>query len=412
MTSSEALSEESRHEVRRIVLVSRAAGVLIAVALAAGSLAIHWHDPSSQSSIAQLATVFVGLGAFITISTLSRIGHARVLERSLLEVSELSERLRDLSERDPLTGLYNLRAFYEAVGAAIAEAEAGGSEVSLVVADLDNFKSLNDSFGHQFGDTILIETANVFARCGGLGARAARLGGDEFALLLPGASRPAAVEIARAIEAELQRVKIDEHQPATLGSFGIGTYPADGGTAQLLFAAADTRMYGEKHRRKTASLSALGNASWKVFVRAGRALGAGYAAEEALRAVAAAAREEFALTACVIKISARDQHGMTAVAAAEDPLLESRFTRLAECGEMDAAAIAAEMPGDAWLIGQPIGAGQREGGLVLLAGRPATSFRPDASVVVALADLIQTVVSEARGRAESAPAGRDGARAA
>ena len=125
MTSSAALSEESRHEVRRVVLVSRVAGVLIAVALATGSLAVHWNDLSSQSSIAQLATVFVGLGAFVTISTLSRMGHARVLERSLREVSDLSERLRDLSERDPLTGLYNLRAFYDAVSAAIADAEAG-----------------------------------------------------------------------------------------------------------------------------------------------------------------------------------------------------------------------------------------------------------------------------------------------
>ena len=200
MTSAAALSEDSRHEVRRIVLVSRIAGVMIAFALGIGSIAIHSNDLASRESIFQFATVVVGLGAFVTISTLARIGHARVLSRSLDEVQALSEQLRDLADRDPLTGLYNMRAFYDALGSAIDVAGSGRNEVSLVVADLDNYKHVNDSLGHQFGDRVLIATAQAFARTTCAGARAARLGGDEFALLLPGTSRADAVEIARAIE--------------------------------------------------------------------------------------------------------------------------------------------------------------------------------------------------------------------
>lgn len=411
MTSSAALPEESSNEVRRIVFVSRIAGVMIALALAGGSLAIHWSDLSSRASISQLATVVVGLGSFVIISTLARIGHARVLSRSLDEVQTLSDQLRDLADRDPLTGLYNMRAFYGSLGSEIEDACRGKSEVSLIVADLDNFKHLNDSFGHQFGDKVLIETANAFARSAGAGARAARLGGDEFALLLPGSSRADAVEIARSIDAALREVKIDEHQPATIGSFGIGTYPHDGDSAQLLFAVADSRMYSEKHSRKSESLSALSHASWRVFVRAGQALGPDEAPERVLRQIADAAREEFALAACIIKLDGGSEPSI-AITAADDPALEPVFIEMAARGDLSAASIASQMPGDAWLVGQPIGGASGEQGLVLLAGRPQTSFRPDASVVVALADLIFTVVSEARARSATAEDRRDGARAA
>ncbi len=403
MTSAAALSEDSRHEVRRIVLVSRVAGVMIALALAGGSFAIHSSKLSSRESISQLATVFVGLGAFVMISTLARIGHARVLGRSLSEVQALTDQLRDLADRDPLTGLYNMRAFYGALGVAIHRAGADKSEVSLVVADLDNFKHVNDSLGHQFGDKVLMETARAFANSAGAGARSARLGGDEFALLLPGSSRADAVEVARAIEAALRDVTIDGRQCATIGSFGIGTFPHDGDSAQLLFAAADGRMYGEKHSRKSESLSALSHASWRVFVRAGQALAPGAQAERILRAIADAAREEFSLIACVIKLGGDAQHDV-AVTSVGDPALEPAFEFMAARGELNAAAIAAHMPGDAWLVGQPIGGPAGEQGLVLLAGRPQTSFRPDASVVVALADLILNVATEGATREQSATA--------
>lgn len=251
------------------MLLSRAAGVLVALALASGSFYLHRNDLTSVASISQLATVAVGLLAFVSLSTVTRIGHARVLERSLTEVRDLSEQLRDLAERDPLTGLYNLRTFHALLGAEIDRAREPDAPLSVVVADLDNFKSLNDSFGHQYGDAVLCETARAFDGAGGI---AARLGGDEFALMLPGASRDDAVQIARAIEDVLRETRIDEKQPATLGSFGIGTFPSDGETVQALFAAADGRMYSEKHRRKADSLSTLAGAARKLFVRAGRAM--------------------------------------------------------------------------------------------------------------------------------------------
>jgi diguanylate cyclase (GGDEF)-like protein len=411
MTTAAALSAESRREVRRIVFVSRLAGAIIAAALATGSVAVHWGQLSSRASVSQLATVVVGLGAFVMISTLTRMGHARVLERSLAEVHSLTGRLRDLAERDPLTNLHNMRAFFEALDGAIDQARVTRTEVSLIVADLDNFKALNDAFGHQYGDRVLVATADVFASSGAAGARAARLGGDEFALLLPGSSRADAVELARGIEAALRNVRIDEHQPPTLGSFGVGTYPHDAETAQLLFAAADGRMYGEKHSRKSESLSALSRASWRLFVRAGQAIRPGRTTDDLLQDIAEAARQEFALSACVMRLGGQEAVRHVAVAV-DRPELEPALRRLAAAGSLSAATIAAEMPADAWLIGQPMGGSNGESGLVLLAGRPQTAFRPDPSVVGALVDLVEQIVAEGGARNVASAADRDAARAA
>ena len=120
MTSATTLSEEARREVRRLVLTARLAGVVVALALAAGSFVIHRGHLTSLASVSQLATVVVGLGSFVVLSTLTRIGHARVLERSLDEVAHLTEQLRALADRDPLTALYNMRAFYNSLDAALA----------------------------------------------------------------------------------------------------------------------------------------------------------------------------------------------------------------------------------------------------------------------------------------------------
>ena len=140
VVSAASLSDESRRQVRCIVFVSRMAGLLVAAALACASLFIHRGNLGSRESIAQLFTVGVGLGAFVSISTLTRVGHARILERSLREVGQLSDELRTLAERDPLTGLLNQRAFTHGLDEAIRRARGAGTSLSLIVADLDNFK--------------------------------------------------------------------------------------------------------------------------------------------------------------------------------------------------------------------------------------------------------------------------------
>lgn len=406
MTSAGTLSDEARRAVRRLVWVSRAAGVGVAGLLGLATIAINRNDLASMEAIAGYFTVLAGLAAFISISTITRLGHARIIERSLAEVKALSDKLRHLAERDSLTGLLNAGSFHAALEDAVARARAAGQSVSLIVADLDNFKVLNDSFGHQFGDVVLCEAAAVFASCGGEGAIAARQGGDEFALLLPGAERAKAVEIARAVEERLQAVRGGGEQGmVTLGSFGVATFPADGDSAQALFAAADGRMYSEKHRRKAAALANAAGAARGLFVRAGRAMRPQLTATQVLQEVAVAAREEFSLIACLIAVPAAGSHPAIVVASATHREIEEACVAAGE--QPTTADVARILPPEAWVIDTPIPSEDGEPGLLLFAGLPTASYRPDASVVIAMAELLQAIVTNARARVDAVRAGRE-----
>lgn len=386
--------------------VSRAAGVGVAGLLGLATIAINRDDLTSLGAIAGYLTVLAGLIAFISISTITRLGHARIVERSLDDVKALSDKLRHLAERDSLTGLLNAGSFHAALDDAVARARAAGESVSLIVADLDHFKVLNDSFGHQFGDAVLREAAAVFATSGGDGAIAARQGGDEFALLLPGAARAQAVEIARAVEERLQTIRGGGGQGmVTLGSFGVATFPVDGDSAQALFAAADGRMYSEKHRRKAAALANAAGAARGLFVRAGRAMRPQLTATQVLQEIAAAAREEFSLVACVIAVPQAGHHPAIVVASAGQRAIEEACMA---AGEQPATAdIARLLPPEAWVIDTPIPSEDGEPGLLLFAGLPTASYRPDASVVIAMAELLQAIVANGRARVDAVRAGRE-----
>ncbi|TAK55777.1 MAG: diguanylate cyclase [Dehalococcoidia bacterium] len=407
MESGAILPEGDRGDIRRIVRISRVAGVLVALALGIAAYWVQRDDPLSARAAVAYLTVIVGLGAFVALSTLARVGHANVLERSLEQVRNLTGQLRQMAEEDPLTGLLNLRTFHALAEQEIDLARLERRSVSLIVADLDNFKVLNDSFGHQFGDMVLCETARVFAAAGPAGSSSARLGGDEFALLLAGLGREEAVGVANTIDAQLREHGQEVPSAGTLGSFGVATFPSDGDSVQALFAAADGRMYSEKHRRKAESLASLAGASRKLFVRVGRAMRPDQTMTQILQEVTRAAREEFDLTLCAITIKPRSHHPRVAVASADDAALEATCIEAGTRDELTASVLGARLRADAWVIDAPIPDESGDGGALALAGLPMSSFRPDAPVVMALADLVQAVVANARARVEAVRAGRE-----
>jgi diguanylate cyclase (GGDEF)-like protein len=106
----------------------------------------------------------------------------------------------ELATKDTLTGLENRRAFEEAVAKECSRAKRFKSPLSLLYLDLDQFKLINDRFGHSFGDKVLREFAQVLMHTGRVGVdRSFRLGGDEFAMLLPGCSVPQAEGLVKRI---------------------------------------------------------------------------------------------------------------------------------------------------------------------------------------------------------------------
>jgi diguanylate cyclase (GGDEF)-like protein/PAS domain S-box-containing protein len=170
---------------------------------------------------------------------------------------ELEARLAHQSLHDPLTGLPNRVLFHDRVARAVAAAAQGGTELAVLFIDLDDFRKVNDTFGHACGDAVILDTARRLRACVRTTDTAARLGGDEFALLLEGASANDAARVAQAMIDALLAMPVDVggRAIAVAGSIGIATSgPAD--TTETLLRNADLAMYQAK---------ADGRARWAIY---------------------------------------------------------------------------------------------------------------------------------------------------
>ena len=160
-------------------------------------------------------------------------------------VQGLLKRLADAARTDPLTDLHNRRGFEESIEVEIERARRGDNSLTLVVADLDHFKRVNDRLGHAAGDAALTEIGRVLREGKRQIDYAARTGGEEFALILPETTEQEAYVVAERLRAAVQKAFADGLVPLTF-SFGIAGYPHHGGTADALLRAADRALYTAK----------------------------------------------------------------------------------------------------------------------------------------------------------------------
>lgn len=166
--------------------------------------------------------------------------------RELIRQSEA--RYRTLALYDILTGLPGRALFQERVGQALEQAAAAGGSCAVLFIDLDRFKDVNDSGGHEAGDAVLRETAIRLLSCIREGDTAARLGGDEFAVVLQCPMERTQAEIVA------RRIKRLAAEPVTSSgcdycvgaSIGIGLYPQHGADTRTLLRHADDAMYSVK----------------------------------------------------------------------------------------------------------------------------------------------------------------------
>lgn len=174
------------------------------------------------------------------------------LEQEVAERKTAEERAHALSIRDPLTGLVNRRSLIQQLEHAVATADRNGSEFALLFLDLDKFKSINDTLGHEVGDELLRQVAARLLASVRVSDVVARLGGDEFVVMLAGAGASAnAARVARKIdEAHRHHFDINGHRVHTSTSIGIGLYPQDAQNAATLMKNADTAMYHAKQNRR------------------------------------------------------------------------------------------------------------------------------------------------------------------
>jgi len=174
------------------------------------------------------------------------------LEQEVAERKVAEQRAHDLSIRDPLTGLVNRRSLIQQLEHAVASADRHQGEFALLFLDLDKFKAINDTLGHEVGDELLRQVAARLLASVRISDVVARLGGDEFVVLLEGRGAAAnAARVARKIEQAHQRAfDIGGHRVATSTSIGIGLYPQDASSAAQLMKNADTAMYHAKQNKR------------------------------------------------------------------------------------------------------------------------------------------------------------------
>jgi diguanylate cyclase (GGDEF)-like protein/PAS domain S-box-containing protein len=168
--------------------------------------------------------------------------------RAAREVQLLQEQLREQSIRDPLTGLYNRRYLEETLSRELELATRQHHSVSVVMGDLDHFKSVNDRYGHLAGDEVLRYFGKLLQQSARASDIYCRYGGEEFLLLLPQMSGELAVERAEHLRQTLASTPVPYAAgviPVT-ASFGVAAFPGDGTSGDDLIAAADQALYAAK----------------------------------------------------------------------------------------------------------------------------------------------------------------------
>lgn len=151
--------------------------------------------------------------------------------------------------RDNLTGLLTHRAFQDQLEESVLEASRYNQPLSIILVDVDHFKSINDTYGHQAGDLVLQGLAHVMDRTVRPVDIIARYGGEEFAILLLQTSRREAAVLAEQIRMDLaaQVFEVMGKSISITSSFGVATFPEDATSGQQLFRQADQRLYKAKH---------------------------------------------------------------------------------------------------------------------------------------------------------------------
>lgn len=171
------------------------------------------------------------------------------LHRNLREIDELQEQLREQANRDPLTGLYNRRYLDSTLERELARCKRDGNPLALILIDIDHFKQVNDTYGHQAGDEILLRLAALLAGMARAGDVACRYGGEEFLLLMPTMPMASARERAEALRIAFEALEVPfgAFKLKATVSIGIAAYPGQGISADELIRSADTALYRAKN---------------------------------------------------------------------------------------------------------------------------------------------------------------------
>ena len=214
----------------------------------------HFGEPEPDLRTSRDSLVLVSTAL---LASLALIYHRFLrIENYRLAVEEVQSRhqMEHLAFHDELTGLPNRNLFHDRMRMAIAEARRHGTKCGILFCDLDNFKVINDSLGHEAGDELLVEAAHRMRKTVRAHDTVARLGGDEFAIIVQDLHQcmDAAVIAEKLLGSLREPLGVGSKTHVLNGSVGISLFPDDGEEEEILLKHADTAMYQAKlHGRNT-----------------------------------------------------------------------------------------------------------------------------------------------------------------
>lgn len=229
-------------EVQRVTLIARLAG------LAAWFVGLCIFAAAVASREPWLFAAFVAW--YFVLAVLTVVIAAAPRRRQALLDQEWARRFHELAIHDDLTGLYNRRYFNSELEAQIVACREVRAPLTIALIDLDDFKSINDSFGHAAGDMALRVAGEALLAAAPAGATVARTGGDEFAVIMPAVSIDQGEHVAAAIRRRLEAASFAIHGavagPGRIrAAIGLATLGATATPDQLLHEA-DTELYAHK----------------------------------------------------------------------------------------------------------------------------------------------------------------------
>jgi diguanylate cyclase (GGDEF)-like protein len=170
------------------------------------------------------------------------------LEKRINEIQVLQNQLREESIRDPLTRLYNRRYLEDTLQREFARATRDGYPVSIIMADIDHFKKVNDTYGHGVGDDVLKNLSQLFLANFRLEDIVCRYGGEEFLIVMPATTSETAYDRIEDVRSLLEStvMELSGHRVQITLSAGLAVYPEDGPTADVVIDVADRALYRAK----------------------------------------------------------------------------------------------------------------------------------------------------------------------
>ncbi len=357
------------------------------------------------------------VSATVALARASRLANVR-LEQVKRAIAEEEGR------RDGLSGLYNLRYLRACLSAEIVEAaRQGDARFALISFDLDNFKEINDRFGHLVGDDVITMVGAAIRGELKDGEVGARPGGDEFAVLLPRADRARADEVARDVVRAIER---GAASPAGLNwrtrvsaSYGIAVFPEDGCAPETLTAVADRALFRAKQESADGQTRSAERHSQDVFFALGEAMSQSLDPHQVVHRFAEAVVRSLGIELCGLW---REQDGGVLSQVTEHisggPLAEvSRqmttmppmfaavlvksgivkpspvYVEDASVSDMVPERVRRLMPAQTWLITAPVPT--VAGGLLVMSADHTRSAPPAMSLVLAIARLAGAALSNA-----------------